>query len=67
MRDRLAVIPVELVQAAFKVLFVAACFFLLAGLGRDGYSASRAMDAGLFSATLFLLVCLTSLTLTPIL
>ncbi len=67
MGDRLAVIPVELVQAAFKVLFVAACFFLLAGLGRDGYSASRAMDAGLFSAALFLLVCLTSLTLAPIL
>ncbi len=66
-RDRLAVIPVELVQAASKVLFVAACFFLLAGLGRDGYSAARAMDAGLFSAVLFLLVCLTSLTLTPML
>lgn len=65
--DRLAVIPVELVQAASKVLFVAACFFLLAGFGRDGYSASRATDAGLFSAALFLLVCLASLTLTPML
>ena len=65
--DRLAVIPVELVQAASKVVLVAACFFLLAGLGRDGYSASRAMDAGLFSAALFLLVCLASLTLTPLL
>ncbi|MHB1033440.1 MAG: mercury methylation corrinoid protein HgcA [Pirellulales bacterium] len=67
MGDRLAVIPVELVQAASKVVLVAACFFLLAGLGRDGYSASRAMDTGLFSATLFLLVCLASLTLTPLL
>jgi acetyl-CoA decarbonylase/synthase complex subunit gamma len=67
MRDRLAVIPVELVQAAFKVLFVAACFFLLAGLGRDGYSTSRATDVGLFSAALFLLVCVASLTLTPVL
>lgn len=67
MGDRLAVIPVELVQAASKVVLVAACFFLLAGLGRDGYSASRAMDAGLFSAALFLLVCLASLTLTPLL
>jgi len=65
--ERLAVIPVELVQAASKVLFVAACFFLLAGLGRDGYSASRATDAGLFSAALFLLICLASLTLTPLL
>ena len=67
MGDRLAVIPVELVQAASKVVLVAACFFLLAGLGRDGYSASRAMDAGLFSAALFLLVCLSSLTLTSLL
>lgn len=67
LRERLAVIPVELVQAASKVVFVATCFFLLAGLGRDGYSASRAMDAGLFSAALFLLVCLASLTLTPML
>jgi hypothetical protein len=67
MGDRLAVIPIQLVQAASKVLFVAACFFLLAGLGRDGYSAPRAMDAGLFSAALFSLVCLASLTLTPML
>lgn len=67
MGERLAVIPVELVQAASKVLLVAACFFLVAGLGRDGYSASRAMDAGLFSAVLFLLVCLASLALAPLL
>ena len=67
MAERLAVIPVELVQAASKVVLAAACFFLLAGLGRDGYSASRAMDAGLFSGALFLLVCLASLTLTPLL
>jgi len=67
MGERLAVIPVELVQAASKVVLIAACFFLLAGLGRDGYSASRAMDAGLFSAALFLLICLASLTLTPVL
>jgi hypothetical protein len=65
--DRLAVIPVQLVQAASKVLFVAACFLLLAGLGPDGYSASRAMAAGLFSAALFSLVCLASLILTPLL
>lgn len=65
--ERLVVIPVELVQAASKVLLVAACFFLLAGLGRDGYSASRAMDTGLFSAALFVLACLTGLTLIPLL
>ena len=66
-RERLAVIPVELVQAASKIVLVAACFFLLAGLGRDGYSADRAMGPGRFSAALFLLVCLASLTLTPLL
>ncbi len=65
--ERLAVIPVELVQAASKVLLVAASFFLLAGLGRDGYTASRAMDAGLFSAALFLLACFAGLILIPLL
>ena len=65
--ERLAVIPIQLVQAALKVLLVAACFLLLAGLGPDGYSISRATDAGLFSAALFSLVCLASLILTPLL
>lgn len=34
LRDRLAVVPVEVVQAAGKLLIVAICFFFLAGLGR---------------------------------
>jgi acetyl-CoA decarbonylase/synthase complex subunit gamma len=63
--DRLALVPVELVLSARKVLLVAACLFLLSGLGPDGYSAARAAGYGLVNALLFVGACWASLLLGP--
>lgn len=65
LRDRLAVVPVEAVQAAGKLLIVALCFFFLAGLGRDGYSLGRLLSVGLPSAVVFLATSLGALVLGP--
>ncbi|MHB8861900.1 MAG: mercury methylation corrinoid protein HgcA [Pirellulaceae bacterium] len=65
LRDRLAVVPVELVQAAGKLLMVAVCFFLLAGLGSDGYSPGQLLSVGLPSAVVFLATSLGTLVLGP--
>ena len=54
LRDRLTVVPVEMMQAAKHLLLVAACFLLLAGLGRDGFSLDRVVGDGLASAVAFL-------------
>lgn len=65
LRDRLAVVPVELVQAAGKLLLIAVCFFLLAGLGSDGYSLERLVSVGLPAAAVFLSASLGTLVLGP--
>ncbi len=65
LRDRLAVVPVELVQAVGKLLVVAVCFFLLAGLGSDGYSFGRLLSVGLPSAGLFLATSVGAVVLGP--
>ena len=67
LRDRAAVIPVELVWSAKYTLLAAAAFVFLAGVGADGYSWARVGGAGLWSGVLFLLTCLGSLVLTPVL
>ena len=53
LRDRLAVVPVELVMSAKYVLLITAAFALLAGLGPDGYDFSCILARGLPSAALF--------------
>jgi acetyl-CoA decarbonylase/synthase complex subunit gamma len=65
LRDRLAVVPVELVMSAKYVLILAACFFLLAGLGTDGYSWARVLTLGTRSVVLFLIASVGSTVLTP--
>jgi acetyl-CoA decarbonylase/synthase complex subunit gamma len=65
--DRLAVAPVELMLAGKSMLLIAACFFLLSGLGRDGYSWTRVTTVGFCSAALFLAACLGSIVLAPLL
>jgi hypothetical protein len=67
LRDRAAVMPVELVWSAKYALLIAAGFFLLAGLGPDGYSGARLAGAGLRSAVLILGSWAGSTALTPIL
>ena len=63
--DRLAVAPVEVMLSGKKMLFIAACFFFLAGLGTDICSWTRVATAGLWSAMLFLGTCIASIVLAP--
>lgn len=65
LRDRLAVIPVELVISAKYLLLVAAGFFFLGGLGLDGYSWERAAGVGVWSAIWFLAAAVGGMVFTP--
>ncbi len=65
LRDRVVLIPMELVMGAKYALFVAACFLLLGGLGPGIYSFQRTTTVGLWSAALFLATFLTGVVLTP--
>ena len=64
LRDRLAVAPVELMMSAKYVLLAATCLLILAGVGPDGYSWTRAAGTGTRSAVLFAAVCWGSTVLT---
>jgi len=65
LRDRLAVVPVELVTGAKCALVVMVALFLLAGLGPDSYSWSRAAASGTASALVFLAAFVAGTVLTP--
>ena len=52
--DRLAVVPVELMVSAKYVFLIMAAFFILSGLGPDGYSPARVFIDGTWSAFLIL-------------
>ena len=54
LKDRVVLIPVELVMGAKYVLAVAACFLLLAGLNPKGYSAALAISHGTQSVLILL-------------
>ena len=62
--DRVVLAPVELVLSAKWAILAALCFFLVAGLGRDGYSVSRVWNAGGAAAILLLGVYLGAVVLT---
>jgi hypothetical protein len=64
-RDRLVLIPVEIVLWLKYAILIAAGIFLLAGLGRDIYSVSRAAGSGLQYGVLFLVAFLAGAMLTP--
>lgn len=63
--DRLVLVPVELAHASSKVLLVAVCLLLLAGLGVDGYSMARITTVGVASAMLFIATATASIVLGP--
>ncbi|HUT89435.1 MAG TPA: mercury methylation corrinoid protein HgcA [Thermoguttaceae bacterium] len=65
LRDRLAVVPVELVLGAKYALVIMVALFVLAGLGPDGYSLGRATASGTASALLFLAAFVAGTVLTP--
>ena len=64
-RDRIVLIPVELVLGIKPLLMIAVGLFLLAGLSMDGYSWSRAIDLGGRSAVLWLVVSAGAIVLVP--
>ena len=66
-RDRLRLVPVEMVMALKYLVLVAAVFFLLGGLGRGGYSSAQALDAGLRSTVNLLLAYVAGVFLGPVL
>ncbi len=65
--DRIVLIPVEIVMWSKYAIVVAACLFLLAGLNQKGYSISLAVNNGLASAILFLVIFLVAAVFGPIL
>ncbi|MFH1747905.1 MAG: mercury methylation corrinoid protein HgcA [Planctomycetota bacterium] len=67
LRDRLVIIPLELVQALKYTLFAVACLFIFSGLSRDGYDSARALAHGSRAALLLFLSVLGGCAVTPIL
>ena len=67
LKDRVVLVPVELMTLGKKVAFVAVCFFILAGLNPKGYSTTLAMSDGTQSALILLVGFLTAGVLGPIL
>ncbi|MHC4177340.1 MAG: mercury methylation corrinoid protein HgcA [Planctomycetota bacterium] len=67
LRDRVAVIPVELATSVKYAVLIAVGFFLLAGLGPGVWAWDRVVGTGLLSAALFLGTWAGSAVLTPIL
>jgi len=65
--ERAALVPMELVPALKYTLPVAVCFFLVAGVGRDGYAWSRAVQVGGWSVALLLAVVAAGSALVPVL
>ena len=65
LRDRLRLVPVELVGSLKYLIFAAAVFLLLAGIGRDGYSSAAVLSAGPRSALNLLLATLAGVLLGP--
>jgi acetyl-CoA decarbonylase/synthase complex subunit gamma len=64
-RDRIALIPVELVTWSWYVLAAAAVLLLLSGLGQGFYSFARILSVGLVNVVLLLAIFLAGASLTP--
>jgi acetyl-CoA decarbonylase/synthase complex subunit gamma len=65
MRDRVALIPMELVGGLKYIVWIAVGFVLLAGLGEGVYSLGRVWDPGVRHAALLLVTFLLSVSLVP--
>lgn len=65
LRDRLVLSPMEIVPGMKYALPLAAAFFLISGLGRDGYSLARATEVGSPSVILLFSAFLGGAVLTP--
>lgn len=67
LKDRAVLIPVELVGGAKRVLLIAACFLVLAGLNRSGYSTALVFSYGVQSVLILMAGFLGAVILGPIL
>jgi hypothetical protein len=67
LRDRAALVPLELVQSGRLAMVAAAVLLLLGGLGRHGYSLEGVRSVGIPSAALVLAAVLWSAVLGPLL
>ena len=67
LRERLALIPIELVAALKPAVLLMLVFFLLGGLGGPAGYWANAMDYGLFAVVAILLAIISGAVLTPIL
>jgi hypothetical protein len=67
LKDRVVLIPVEVVMGAKYMLLAAAIVLLFAGLNSDGYALERVRSTGIQSAALVLLAYLGGAILGPIL
>ena len=65
LRDRLVLVPVEVVMGAKYALIIALALFLLGGLGPGGWAMARLLSVGLRNAVLLLVTFLASAALTP--
>ena len=66
LRERISLSPLELLYQFKYAWIIIIGFFILAGLGKDGYSLARSGTIGLRSLTLFLTAYCAGLVLTPI-
>jgi acetyl-CoA decarbonylase/synthase complex subunit gamma len=67
LKDRVVLIPVELVSWGKYVVLAAVCFFLLAGLNSKGYSTALTVSDGLRAVLILLIGFLSAVVLGPIL
>ncbi len=67
LRNRVVLIPVELVSWGKYVVLAAACFLMLAGLNSKGYSISVAMSVGVRAVLILLFGFLSAVVLGPVL
>jgi hypothetical protein len=67
LKDRVVLIPVELVSWGKYVVLAAACFLVLAGLNAKGYSTAIAMSEGVRAILILLIGFLSAVVFGPIL
>ncbi|MCX6258099.1 MAG: mercury methylation corrinoid protein HgcA [Bacteroidia bacterium] len=66
LKDRMILIPAEIMEHFSYLVFVMAAIFLLGGLNRHGYSLDAALDGGLAASFKIAIAYLTGCVITPV-